>query len=77
MPEMLFWTPETEHDPDNKLRIVLAVPIAAEWREAMEQRFGFRFMQAFGGTETSIISYTTLEDPLWPGLAGVDFMKSG
>ena len=50
MPEMIFRTPETKYDLDNKLRIVIAVPIAAEWSEAMEQRFGFRFMQAFGGT---------------------------
>ena len=70
IPEMIFRTPETERDRDNKLRIVIAVPIAAEWGEAMEQRFGFRFMQAFGGTETSIVCYTTLDDPLLPGMAG-------
>ena len=70
MPEMIFRTPETKYDLDNKLRIVIAVPIAAEWSEAMEQRFGFRFMQAFGGTETSIVCYTTLDDPLLPGMAG-------
>jgi len=27
-------------------------------------------MQAFGGTETSIVCYTTLDDPLLPGMAG-------
>ena len=70
IPEMLFRTPETEYDRDNKLRIVLAVPIAAEWAEAMEQRFGFRFMQAYGGTELCIVCFTTLNDPLLPGMAG-------
>jgi len=70
MLEMLFRTPETEHDRDNKLRLTLAVPIAAEWGESKEQRFGFRFLQAFGGTEISIVSYATLDDPLLPELAG-------
>ena len=70
IPEMLFRTPETEHDRDNKLRLVVAVPIAAEWGEAMEQRFGFKFLQAYGGTEMNIICYTTSEDPLLPGMAG-------
>jgi crotonobetaine/carnitine-CoA ligase len=70
IPEMLFRTPETEHDRDNEMRIVVAVPIAAEWGEAMEERFGFRFIQAFGGTETSIVCYTNLDDPLLPGMAG-------
>ena len=70
MPEMLFRTPETEHDRDNKLRIVFAVPIAAEWGEVMQERFDFRFMQGFGGTEPSIVCYTNLDDPLLPGMAG-------
>ncbi len=70
MPEMLFRTPETEYDRDNKLRVVLAVPIAAKWAAAMEERFGFRFMQAYGGTEMSITCFTTLDDPLVPGMAG-------
>tara|TARA_Y100001934_G_C12317789_1_gene758449 strand:+ start:328 stop:1179 length:852 start_codon:yes stop_codon:yes gene_type:complete len=70
MPEMIFRTPETAHDKDNDLRVVIAVPIAAEWGEAMERRFGFRFMQVFGGTETSIVCYTNADDPLLPGMAG-------
>ncbi len=70
MPEMVFRTPETEHDEDNDLRLVLAVPIAAEWSEAMERRFGFRFLQAFGSTESNIICYTRADDPLVPGMAG-------
>ena len=70
MPEMLFRTPKTEDDLDNKLRIVLAVPIAAEWAEAMEQRFDFRFMQAYGGTELCIVCFSSLNDPLLPGMAG-------
>ena len=45
MPEFIFRTPETEHDLDNKLRRVLAVPLAAEWGEGMEKRFGFKFVQ--------------------------------
>ena len=70
MPEMLFRSARTKHDLDNELRIVLAVPIAAEWAEVMEQRFDFRFMQAYGGTELSIVCYSSLNDALLPGMAG-------
>ena len=63
-------TPETEHDRDNNLRVVLAVPIAAEWGEAMERRFGFKFMQGYGMTEMNLPCYTRPDDPLLPGMAG-------
>ena len=70
MPEMLFRTPESEYDRDNKMRIVIAIPVAAEWAEALEERFNFRIMQAFGGTEISIVCFTKLDAPLLPGMAG-------
>ena len=70
IPEFIFRTPETEHDRDHKLRTVMAVPIAAEWGEAMEQRFGFKFMQGYGMTEVNLPCYTTPDDPLLPGMAG-------
>lgn len=70
IPEMLFRSPKSVHDKDNQLRCVVAVPIAEEWGEAMEQRFGFKFYQAFGGTEMNIVCYTKMDDPLRPGLAG-------
>jgi crotonobetaine/carnitine-CoA ligase len=70
IPEFIFRTPETEYDRDHKLRIVMAVPIAAEWGEAMEKRFGFKFMQGYGMTEVNLPCYTSVEDPLLPGMAG-------
>ncbi len=70
IPEILFRSPETEYDRDHKLRSVMAVPIAAEWGESMEQRFGFKFMQGYGMTEVNITCYTNPDDPLLPGMAG-------
>jgi crotonobetaine/carnitine-CoA ligase len=70
IPEFLFNTPETEHDRDHQLRTVMAVPIAAEWGTAMEERFGFKFMQGYGSTEGNIPCYTKADDPLLPGMAG-------
>ncbi|MDP6829939.1 MAG: AMP-binding protein [Alphaproteobacteria bacterium] len=70
IPEFIFRTPESEYDRDHKLRVVVAVPIAAEWGEAMEKRFGFKFMQAYGMTEVNIPCYTSEADPLLPGMAG-------
>ena len=70
IPEFIFRTPETEFDRAHNLRRVVAVPIAAEWGNAMEQRFGFKFIQAYGMTEVNIPCYTTEDDPLLPGLAG-------
>jgi len=70
IPEFLFNTLETEHDRDHQLRTVMAVPIAAEWGTAMEERFGFKFMQGYGSTEGNIPCYTKADDPLLPGMAG-------
>ena len=70
IPEFIFRTPETEHDRDHNLRTVMAVPIAAEWGEAMENRFGFKFMQGYGMTEVNLPCYTKPDDPLLPGMAG-------
>jgi crotonobetaine/carnitine-CoA ligase len=70
IPEFIFRTPESEHDRDHSLRTVMAVPIAAEWGEAMEHRFGFKFMQGYGMTEVNLPCYTKPDDPLVPGMAG-------
>ena len=70
IPEIIFRTPQTEHDRDHQLRTVMAVPIAAEWGHAMEDRFGFRFIQGYGMTEVNITCYTAPDDPLLPGMAG-------
>ena len=70
IPEFIHRTPATDQDRDNSLRKVMAVPIAAEWGDAMEERFGFKFMQGYGMTEINIPCYTRDDDPLLPGMAG-------
>ena len=68
--EFIYRTPPSDEDLDNKLRRVMAVPIAAEWGKAMETRFGFKFGQGYGMTEVNMPCYTYDDDPLLPGMAG-------
>ncbi len=70
MPEFVFRQPATPEDRDHSLRAMMAVPIAAEWGPDFEQRFGVKLVQGFGLTETNIVCYTGLEDPLEPGCCG-------
>ena len=70
IPEFIFRTPETEFDRDHQLKKIMAVPIAAEWGAAFEERFGIKFFQAYGMTEANLPCYTADDDPLIPGLAG-------
>lgn len=70
IPEFIFRTPKTDYDLDNNLRKVLAVPLAAEWAEGMEKRFGFKFFQGYGMTEINLVCFTSDDDPLEPGMAG-------
>jgi crotonobetaine/carnitine-CoA ligase len=70
MPEFIFRTPPTPFDRDHSLRQIMAVPIAAEWGEAFEQRFGVKIVQGYGMTECNIPCYTGPDDPLLPGCAG-------
>ena len=70
IPEIISRTPETANDRDHNLRTVAAVPIAAEWGEAMEDRFGFKFRQLYAMTEISAVCCTKPDDPLLPGMAG-------
>ncbi|MDP6707680.1 MAG: AMP-binding protein [Alphaproteobacteria bacterium] len=80
MPEFIFRTPKRPDDADNPLRKIMAVPIAAEWGEAFEKRFGLEIVQGFGMTECNIPAYGTADDPLAPGCAGRildDFFEVG
>ena len=70
MPEMLYRTPETKHDRDNKMRIVIAVPIAAEWARRWNIGSVSGSCKLLAARKTSIICYTNLDDPLLPGMAG-------
>ncbi len=57
MPEFVFNTAPNARDRDHALRLIMAVPIAKEWGQAFEERFGVRFLQGFGMTECGM--------PLW------------
>jgi crotonobetaine/carnitine-CoA ligase len=70
MPEFIFRQPPTPHDRDHKLRAMMAVPIAAEWGRAFEERFGVPLVQGYGMTEINIVAYGVAGDPLEPGCAG-------
>jgi crotonobetaine/carnitine-CoA ligase len=70
MPEFIFRTPPTPLDRDHALRQIMAVPIAAEWGGAFEERFGVKIVQGYGMTECNIPCYTRPDDPLLPGCAG-------
>lgn len=70
MPEFIFRTSPTPFDRDHALHHMMAVPIAAEWGESLEERFGLKIVQGFGMTECNIPCYTRPDDPLLPGCAG-------
>ena len=75
MTEFVFNTPQTSLDQKHALRLICAVPIAKEWGEKFQRRFGVKLYQAFGMTESGIVFWGDLhEDELIPGCAG--YLKS-
>ena len=70
MPEFIFRSPTSNHDRDHLLTRILAIPVAEEWGEAMEERFGVVLRQGFGMTEVNMVTYSDLDDPVMAGCAG-------
>ena len=70
MPEFIFRRPVDPRDQDHKVTRMMAVPVAAEWGEAFEKRFGIRLVQGYGMTEINMVSYSDPADPVIPGCAG-------
>lgn len=70
MPEFIWRSPPTDRDRDHRLRAVIALPVAAEWAAAFEQRFGVRIVQGYGMTEVNMVAYTNPADPVMSGCAG-------
>ena len=70
MPEFIWRSPATDRDRDHLLRAVIALPVAAEWAAAFEERFGVRIMQGYGMTEVNMVAYTSFDDPVMSGCAG-------
>ena len=75
MTEFVYNTPETELDQKHTLRLICAVPIAKEWGDKFQTRFGVKLYQAFGMTESGIVFWGDPdEEELIPGCAG--YLKS-
>ena len=70
MPEFIWRSPPTDRDREHRLRAVIALPVAAEWAAAFEQRFGVRIVQGYGMTEVNMVAYTDPADPVVSGCAG-------
>ena len=70
MPEFIFRSPTSDRDQDHLLTRILAIPVAEEWGEAMEERFGVVLRQGFGMTEVNMVTYSDLDDPVMAGCAG-------
>lgn len=70
MPEFIWRSPPTDRDRDHQLRAVIALPVAAEWAAAFEERFGVRIMQGYGMTEVNMVAFTSFDDPVMSGCAG-------
>ena len=70
MPEFIWRSPPTDRDRDHDLRAVIALPVAAEWAAAFEERFGVRIVQGYGMTEVNMVAYTDPADPVMSGCAG-------
>ena len=70
MPEFIHRSPASERDRRHRLTKIMAIPIADEWGEAMEERFGVQLVQGFGMTEVNMVAFSDLDDPVMPGCAG-------
>ena len=78
MPEFIFRSSPSPRDQLHKLTRIMAIPVAEEWGEAMEERFGVALRQGFGMTEVNMVAYSDPDDPVIAGCAGPplsDFFK--
>lgn len=60
-------TPETELDKTNKVHTVFAAPAPKDIYTQFEERFGVKFIEGYGLTETGMATYM---DPTRPGVPG-------
>ena len=70
MPEFIFRSSPSPRDRLHKLTRIMAIPVALEWGEAMEERFGVALRQGFGMTEVNMVAYSDPDDPVIAGCAG-------
>lgn len=70
MPEFIYRQPESDRDREHRLTRVMAIPVAEEWADAFEQRFGVDIIQGFGMTEINMVAYSDPAEPIEAGCAG-------
>ena len=70
MPEFIFRSPASDRDRAHSLTRVMAIPVAEDWAEAFEERFGVDIVQGFGMTEINMVAYSRTSDPVEAGCAG-------
>jgi crotonobetaine/carnitine-CoA ligase len=63
-------TPETELDKTNKVHTVFAAPAPKDIYTQFEERFGVRFIEGYGLTETGMATYMDPTRPAVPGSMG-------
>jgi carnitine-CoA ligase len=67
--QILFKQAPEPSDRDHRLRTIYAVPAPAAIYRQFEERFGTRFVEAYGATDGQIATYTPL-DEVRPGSCG-------
>lgn len=70
MPEFIYRQPESDRDREHRLTRVMAIPVAEEWADAFEQRFGVDIIQGFGMTEINMVAFSDPAEPIEAGCAG-------
>ncbi len=63
----IYNTPKTELDKTNKVHTVFAAPAPKDIYTDFEERFGVKFIEGYGLTETGMATYM---DPTRPGIPG-------
>jgi len=70
MPELLYRSPPTGRDLDHDLRAIMAIPVAEEWGDALQERYGIRIVQGYGMTEINMVAFSRSDEPTEAGCAG-------
>jgi crotonobetaine/carnitine-CoA ligase len=70
MTEFIYRQPPRPEDRDHRLRVIVAVPVAPEWGEDFQKRFGTKLLEVYGMTEVNIPLYMPYGEGLRPRSCG-------
>ncbi len=70
MPEFIFRSPVSDRDRSHRLRTIMAIPVAEEWAQALQDRFDVQIVQGYGMTEINMVAYSDISEPVEAGCAG-------